>query len=523
MVSHERASPPPTFGQLLAQLRQQRALSQIELARRAGLTPEHLNRLERGHRLRPQRRSVDRLIAALDLSPSESRPLLMAAGFAPRPDETEVDEAARTAVVDLLATAAAGLHRPMAGAPHLPPLSPGVLPSLSPVCTDTTAVIQTALTLLRAAAAAPPPRGHPPPPIGLAIANPLGLVAKLPESDAWALAVIHGLLERGWATQALLREEDFRDVEVVRLARRLLPLFGLTGRFEPFILSRETAPAAPFVDCLTVPTIGALLLFRTHQQEVADGGLLLLDPAACRLVHQQFAVMRAGARPLLASHALTVAGRVQFDALIAAALELPGDDFLVRDGFRACLTPLPVWQAQISRAVDRDPALAGALEPLTVTHQRKREAFFSQIGHERFRHLCAKSALRQEWAWLDGLGKRVPALPAEQLAVLDEVLRVLDDHPGYELALLDREDEALVRTNWEVKGQHTVVLQSWRLNERGQREDLALLITHPAIVTAFRAYADSLWLSLPSRCRDRQAVRRWLEQERCRLAEQVSR
>jgi predicted ATPase/Tfp pilus assembly protein PilF/DNA-binding XRE family transcriptional regulator len=73
-----------TFGELLAQLRRQAALTQEELAERAALSPRGLIYLERGARL-PQPDTVRRLAAALALSP-EQRAALVAASQAPQQD-----------------------------------------------------------------------------------------------------------------------------------------------------------------------------------------------------------------------------------------------------------------------------------------------------------------------------------------------------------------------------------------------------------------------------------------------------
>lgn len=70
-----------TFPGLLRRWRQLHALSQQELAERAGVSARHLSFLETG-RARPSREMIERLVAALALSQPVRRELLEAGGFA---------------------------------------------------------------------------------------------------------------------------------------------------------------------------------------------------------------------------------------------------------------------------------------------------------------------------------------------------------------------------------------------------------------------------------------------------------
>ena len=76
----------PTFGQLLRSLRVRAGLSQNQLARRAGVDPAYVNRLERApaeSTAFPSRRVVQALAEALDAGPVDAERLLVAAGLCP--------------------------------------------------------------------------------------------------------------------------------------------------------------------------------------------------------------------------------------------------------------------------------------------------------------------------------------------------------------------------------------------------------------------------------------------------------
>jgi transcriptional regulator with XRE-family HTH domain len=69
------------FGRILRHWRHARAISQLELAERAGVSPRHLSFLETG-RCGPSRGAVLQLGRALDLPNSETERLLLVAGYA---------------------------------------------------------------------------------------------------------------------------------------------------------------------------------------------------------------------------------------------------------------------------------------------------------------------------------------------------------------------------------------------------------------------------------------------------------
>ncbi|MEU9450922.1 AAA family ATPase [Streptomyces sp. NPDC048277] len=80
-----------TFGEILRDLRRAAGLTQEELAEAAGLAARSIRDLERGHRQRPQRRTVELLVSALGL-PDADAAALLAAGRSGRPDGPPADD-----------------------------------------------------------------------------------------------------------------------------------------------------------------------------------------------------------------------------------------------------------------------------------------------------------------------------------------------------------------------------------------------------------------------------------------------
>ncbi|MFF4347107.1 helix-turn-helix domain-containing protein [Streptomyces sp. NPDC001530] len=87
------------IGPLLRGWREQRRVSQLELALRAGSSARHISFIETG-RSRPSEEMVLRLAEHLDVPVRERNALLLAAGYAPHYPETPLDDPAMDALRD---------------------------------------------------------------------------------------------------------------------------------------------------------------------------------------------------------------------------------------------------------------------------------------------------------------------------------------------------------------------------------------------------------------------------------------
>ncbi len=90
-----------SVGLLLAQTRQARRISQMDLAGEAGVSTRHLSFVETG-RARPSRGLVLRLCEALGVPPRDTDAFLLAAGFAPVHRETPLEAPAMAEVLAAL-------------------------------------------------------------------------------------------------------------------------------------------------------------------------------------------------------------------------------------------------------------------------------------------------------------------------------------------------------------------------------------------------------------------------------------
>ena len=80
----------PGFSAALRKYRELSGLSQNALARRAGIDPSYVNRLERGERDAPARARVLDIARALELTSSQTNELLLSADYRPQTTESFV-------------------------------------------------------------------------------------------------------------------------------------------------------------------------------------------------------------------------------------------------------------------------------------------------------------------------------------------------------------------------------------------------------------------------------------------------
>ncbi|MFD3521086.1 helix-turn-helix domain-containing protein [Streptomyces sp. NPDC058653] len=94
-------TPGAGVGPLLRSWREQRRISQLELALRAGSSARHISFVETG-RARPSEEMVLRLSEHLEVPVRERNALLLAAGYAPRFTETAMDDPSMAVVREAL-------------------------------------------------------------------------------------------------------------------------------------------------------------------------------------------------------------------------------------------------------------------------------------------------------------------------------------------------------------------------------------------------------------------------------------
>ncbi len=505
------------FGAQIAALRLGRGVTQRELARAVGFTPEHLSRVERGRRPPPRRAAVLRLAEAVGSDPSS---LLSAAGYLPDPPTSP--QAPRTPLPPVLADKATLSFQGGSSAALIAQL-PGVIEGAH-------AFAQAALLLLRAAAERDPIANDT---VSLSFSDATqSLIASTDTRNAWH-ATLRQMLGRGWRFRHLWQLHGSLSWPPQVIAE-LSALAAWPARYEPLYVDDADVPWSPR-DLLVVPGIGALSGL-TAGPGAAEAALVVRDPDQLRVLSEHVSRLMRRARPLLTTSLIGDRGapgndsRITFTEVLAGAHEEMGEHRLVKSGIPLRFVPSPSWWQM---ALHELPAASPGLSPAELAYRRRlwecrlrvRRVLEKEMRVSRHREICTTHGLRQfaeqgvvssDDFLLDGL----PTLSREERAdALLQLLGQLNSNPNYELALVekekdkDKELEQLASVMWVVKGTRFFCLEAVHRADDDQRQDFMAVITEERLVTRFRDYFDSLWESLPERWRDKPRVEHWLDRQ----------
>ena len=472
------------FGALLSSARQAAGLSQSELARRAGVRPEHISRLEgagRGKAPTPHRSTVEKLADALELPPLARGDFLRAAGYEP----------------------------------------PGPL-QLQPVAADRRAAIQMMSDLLESAAESGPEEDR-----MISFICPPALAGALDDLGAigsdWQ-ALLERALQRWNIRELRLFDEDLVNLrrwqpdQTIQQTERLLALLRQPRRYQRYVLERDHVWLWPLTGLLLVPAHGAILLLgETALALTDDRQLLELDAYSDR-------IFRTDAEPLFRAFrtgrgtAEDLERRRQWDQILTHAGYdgPPRPRLLKKEGLSTVLFPEKVWKAAADR---RAPAMIPAAGEDAV------ELYFNELGHNHGtqwhgfnrhliimteRDLTTRRALedfaregllpKADWGigafWpVEGAGK----LPREDVLVVLRHLRdlVAGDNQ-YELAVLEDERDPLPGVFFEIRDRDIALIETYRPIDdgSGDAEELCIILQGDAarpLIRALRLTYERLW------------------------------
>lgn len=499
-----------SFGDYLRTLLAKRGLSATDLARKISLHESYIRRWLRGERV-PSLSSghVNRIAECLELSNIEKDAVKAAQIFSLEQGQTGADNSRR--VQQLLQQAQ---YRDRLTDKFTPESSNqdcfAGIPDLSdipPVIQGRRSVLQAAIAILKAAAGGTPEQDRE---ILLTFQGDQDYFLEYVELVApWRRAVL-AALHKGWDFRHLwqLSKDANRSL---RLVQDMLEMLGLKGRYQPFYFARYGV-VIPSYELLLVPNIGALLGFSTQQAHSVDAAFFYRDPKAFEVLDGHFAQLFNQTVPLIKAY--PVHDPVLLSDVCVEAEERPGDRLSVKDGLSEFTLPLPINGQYPQEATQ------GIIGIQIANHQRRLAAFRKQVQEYRFRDICPKSAIERlvihgQYAHDDQcFFTERTVTENERQAHLRNVVEFLRQYDNYEVALVDDTEGKLITSgSWLVKGDHTILLETWSQRDEGDCVEIDLEITEPAIVGAFRGHFAEIWEGISPQNRAKEYVIWWLEQQ----------
>jgi hypothetical protein len=94
---------------------------------------------------------------------------------------------------------------------------------------------------------------------------------------------------------------------------------------------------------------------------------------------------------------------------------------------------------------------------------------------------------------------------------IEHLIRLLQTYERFEIALIgDNQMDLLNWTEWDIKGDHTVMIGIMQKNAASAKVEL-LAVTEGTMVSAFQVYFDDLWDRINPIHRDKEFIITWLK------------
>lgn len=328
---------------------------------------------------------------------------------------------------------------------------------------------------------------------------------------------IGAALAGGWDVIQLwsLEESEIQDLNLVT---DLLSLLGLPGRYEPHYF--QGSRREPY-DLIVVPGCGAMLTITDSSS--MNTGFALPNEDCQGALSRHFWHLHGATRPLLVTYSPSdrVGGRYLNDLMEAEMKD--GDLFLARKRGLSTLTlPESLYEAMLVRAIAKDKTgrVEERAQVIFDSFKKRKGAFMEQVSRRSFRNISSKRAVRrmvQEGFFADDTWMvayyNIREEPQERRMHLEATIDLLERFEGYELALVDEDEEELITNSlWEVKGNEGVFIQTWyRELISGENVEMVLKLTEPSVIRAFSEYFLTIWEQIAFENRDKRQVIGWLK------------
>jgi len=432
------------LGQYLRRLRENKRLTQAELARDAEVTAPWLSRVERGH-VWPSRDLLRKLATALDVLPKEllERSELL--------QEREKDEAGRR-IWERLNEAFGKPQQPEGKETETSDRFPELPPAITSFHnkSDVAALM---VTLVAKAAERTPgedPEGESNPKQSIVVCrystdDILRHDSGVLQEWEWQL---QRCLQRGWhvdhirSAAAWVEEMRYKpDTLDVGGALSLLNRVGFPGTYRPYSVPASSDRTARF-NLVDVPREGTLM-FRAEGSGCFIPAGAEFSPLRATLREDSLQLARYD-RPLVSQLESTRPG--SWDTRVQQKFEeiesLVGDQILVKNGFNIPLEHPSLRSRVLEKLLQGRHIDAHEKDALERLHSRRREVFLKQVLSSKFLDICPRESLvnlaRTGKFQPDSEEDPDPRGPEDCATLFELVAGTLVDHPeNYSLAIVD--------------------------------------------------------------------------------------
>jgi hypothetical protein len=192
----------------------------------------------------------------------------------------------------------------------------------------------------------------------------------------------------------------------------------------------------------------------------------------------------------------------------------PGDRFVFGMDLDSLTLPAYLWEKHLLRTIGDKDEVAVHMKRISARINSMEE----QVQKYKFRNIFQLKALEH----LFSTGKYyIPSIyrkptPDEVIAHIKHVIYLLETYDNLEIGFLDdNQVKALPQVYWEVKGDHTAIIDVWYPFDVAQEKDepgLFVAITEGTIAGSFKDYFLDLWEKITPKYKDKKYIISWLNE-----------
>lgn len=331
----------------------------------------------------------------------------------------------------------------------------------------------------------------------------------------------HSVLSHGWHIILLIRlnSNTQRTVKIIEDLQTLLSPGSLT------IYYKKTCDEISIINELCiVPHVGALFCFSSKLGQQADRAFLYHDKASLDTLTAYFFQHLTFAKPLLTPYSSQKT--VEFQQLMCETEEVPGDRYVLKNGFSTITLPLNLYEKYLHLSSKTHQEISYRY----FLHKRRLESFESQVKHYEFKDICFIESLEQLVATkkysFDEYYVLEDKLPHKEdiICHLENITHMLKTYDNYKIAFVSMKDFSnLADTCWSVKENLNVLIgtqsKSKNLTDNCSfNPDMNFVATEKSIVTAFNNYFQKKWTEIPEAHKNKKASIQLLQSmiDRCK-------
>jgi hypothetical protein len=308
-------------------------------------------------------------------------------------------------------------------------------------------------------------------------------------------------LNRGWTIKHLCKLN--RNVErSLLLVNQIMSWTNYPGTYQSYYYDKYGIHNPPN-EIIQVKGKGTLIGFASENHTEIDAGLYLNEPAAIQMIEKYVDQMFFNVEPLVKFLSIN-----EYFDLNPVKDRKSGNHLLCLHDLSFLTIPFEIMEDYLHTSIPEENERRVHLKRIKDSLQ----SFERDIQIYKMRHIYPMSAIEQ----LIKTGSYIknPYFKPTSLNIRDHlqhIILLLKTYEKFEIALVgDSQMELLNKTEWDVKGDHTIVIGIMPRNETDTQVEL-LAVTEGTIVSAFQEYFDDRWDRINPMYRDKEFVISWIE------------